>query len=384
MRSQGALAARERARRRAHPDRVDRAALIAENARLVQRLADQEARHRFLLDRLPDIIWAAGADRVFTYLSAGCEKILGYRPDELIGKSSEIVMHPSSMEAFDEGYRWQMAHPDGDQTYRVSLRHKDGHAVPVELHNIGTPVNGRYGGGTGSVREISDRLRLERELQEHAAELAASRERAHLAQELHDSVTQALFSMTITAGTARMMLEQGRPGLEAKLDELSALARQALTEMHSLIFELRPRNLAEAGLLPALRKHVAAVQGRTGLVIRLTANGNLRRLPPPVEEALYRVAQEAIHNVVKHAGASEVHLDIATLGADVRMEIRDDGVGFDPRRGSDGLGLPGMAARAERLGGRVEVESLPGRGTKICVSIPRSTVRATVERPGGL
>jgi PAS domain S-box-containing protein len=348
---------------------ADVAALRAENAQLTQRLADQEARHRFLLDRLPDIIWAADADRVFTYVSAGCEQVLGYRPEELIGRGSEIVMHPSSVDAFNDGYRWQMAHPDGEQTYRVNLRHRDGHSVPVELHNIGTPVNGRYGGGTGSVREISDRLRLERELQEQAAELAASRERARIAQELHDSVTQALFSMTITAGTARMMVEQHRPGVEAKLEDLSALAQQGLAEMRSLIFELRPANLADEGLLPALRRHAAAVEGRTGLKIRVSANEHMARLPATVEEGLYRIVQEALHNVVKHAHARTARVTLTLRPSEVRVEVRDDGIGFDPQPTRDGLGLLGMASRAERLGGRFQLQS-SGKGTRISVKVP--------------
>lgn len=346
------------------------AALAIENAELRRRIDQVEARHRFVLDRLPDVVWAAGADRIFTYLSAGGERLIGYRPDELIGRSSEIVMHESSREAFEEGHRWQIEHPDGEQTYRVNLRHKDGHPVPVELHNIGTPVNGRYGGGTGSVREMTDTLRLERELQEQAAELAASRERAHLAQELHDSVTQALFSMTITAGAARMLLERHKPGVESKLDELSSLARDALAEMRGLIFELRPGSLAEAGFVPALRQHLSAVQGQTGLVIRLDVSPDLRPLGLSTEDALYRVAQEAVHNVVKHARAGEVTVQIATPPNVVRMEVRDDGVGFDTRVVTEGLGLAGMAARAERLGGSVEVESTPGHGTVVTVVLP--------------
>ena len=334
------------------------------------------------LDRLPDVIWAAGADRIFTYVSAGSEHLLGYRPDELIGRSSEIVMHESSNQAFEEGYRWQIAHPDGDQTYRVNLRHKDGHPVPVEVHNIGTPVDGRYGGGTGSVREMSERLRLEREIREQAAELAAGRERAHLAQELHDSVTQALFIMNITAGAARMLLERNQPGVEAKLDELSSLAREALGEMRSLIFELRPGSLAEEGFLPALRKHLGAVQGRTGLVIRLDISPDQTRLPLPAEDALYRIAQEAIHNVVKHARAHEVIVRIASPSSSVvRMEIIDDGVGFDPRGRTDGLGLTGMATRAERLGGWVTVESAPSGGTAVTVELP-ATSNAAAQRIG--
>jgi PAS domain S-box-containing protein len=321
-------------------------------------------------DRLPDVIWAADGDRVFTYLSAGSEQLLGYRPDELIGRSSEIVMHESSREAFEAGYRWQIAHPDGDQTYRVNLRHKDGHPVAVELHNIGTPVDGRYGGGTGSVREMGERLRLERELQEQAAELAASRERARLAQELHDSVTQALFTMTITAGAARMLLERNKPGVEEKLEELSLLAHQALSEMRGLILDLRPGSLAEAGFATALRRHLADVERRTRLVIGLEVSSDLTGLPLPIEDALYRITQEAVHNTVKHAHAHAVSVRVDRMSGSVRLEISDDGAGFEHGAEGKGLGLTGMADRAARLGGSVDVDSAPGRGTRVRVRIP--------------
>jgi PAS domain S-box-containing protein len=347
------------------------AAFEIEAARLIERLHQADALHRYLLDRLPDGVWAADEHGIFSYLSEGSERLLGYEPDELVGKSSQLVMHESTREAFEEGYRWQVAHPDGEQTYRVNLRHKDGHAVPVELHNIGTPrTDGTYGGGQGSVREMTERDRLEREIRAQAAELAASRERTHLAQELHDSVTQALFSMTITAGAAAMLLERGAPGVDAKLDELSALARDALAEMRSLIFELRPGSLADEGFIPALRKHVAAVQGRTGLAIRLTVDPELPRLSLGVEDALYRIAQEALHNIVKHARAHEVRIDVAHESGGVRMDIRDDGVGFDPRSRTEGLGLAGITARMERLGGTASVTSRPGGGTVVSVRVP--------------
>ena len=253
--------------------------------------------------------------------------------------------------------------------------------MPVELHNIGTPIEGTVRRWDRLGPRDHRALRLEREIQEQAAELAASRERAHLAQELHDSVTQALFSMTITAGAARMLLEQNKPGVEAKLDELSALAREALAEMRSLIFELRPGSLAEEGFVPALRKHLAAVQGRTGLVIRLDVSPDLARLPPPTEDALYRIAQEAIHNVVKHAAAHEAFVRITSSSStSVRMEISDDGIGFDPERRTDGLGLAGMAARAERLGGSFTLESAPGRGTIVAVLLPIADARDADDR----
>jgi signal transduction histidine kinase len=227
---------------------------------------------------------------------------------------------------------------------------------------------------------MTERDRLEREIKDQAAELASSRERAHLAQELHDSVTQALFSITLTAGAARMLLERNGSGVEAKLEELGALSREALAEMRSLIFELRPGSLSEEGFVPALRKHVAAVQGRTGLVIRLDVSPDLASLPLPVEDALYRIAQEAIHNVVKHARAHEVGIRIAMQSTTVRMQIRDDGIGFDQRSRRDGIGMAGMALRAERVGGSVTVESAPGRGMVVTATLPARDAQAAPGR----
>jgi signal transduction histidine kinase len=140
--------------------------------------------------------------------------------------------------------------------------------------------------------------------------------------------------------------------------------------MRSLIFELRPGSLSEEGFMPALRRHIAAVEGRTGLVIRLDVGPDLECLPFPGEDALYRIAQEAIHNVVKHARAHEAGIRIAVQSATVRMTIRDDGIGFDLQSRRDGLGMAGMVARAGRIGGAVTVESAPDRGTVVTATLP--------------
>ena len=146
--------------------------------------------------------------------------------------------------------------------------------------------------------------------------------------------------------------------------------------MRSLILELRPGNLAEAGFIPALRTYVAAVQDRSGLVIRLNVSPDLVSLPAPVEDVLYRIAQEAIHNVVKHARAREVTVRISSLLDSVRLEIRDDGIGFDPGARIDGFGLPGMTSRAANLGGSVRVESARDRGTIVTAVLPTAVVGA--------
>ncbi len=155
-------------------------------------------------------------------------------------------------------------------------------------------------GGHGAGRDLSDRDRLERDLRRQAAELAASTERAHLARELHDSVTQALFAMSLTTRSIELLLPRDREAALEKFEELRQLQREALAEMRSLIFELRPGSLERDGLTQALRTHAAALESRVGLSILVDAELP-DRLSLETEEHLFRIAQEALHNVVKHA-----------------------------------------------------------------------------------
>ena len=150
--------------------------------------------------------------------------------------------------------------------------------------------------------------------------------------------------------------------------------------MRALIFELRPGNLEQDGLLTALRTHSAALQGRIGLPIVVTSDLT-ERLPLAIEEVLYRIAQEALHNVVKHAAARQVELAVDRRGASVVLRVRDDGKGFDAATVPDGhLGLAGMRARAEKIGARFAVDARPGQGTTIEVTVPPETLaRAEAE-----
>jgi signal transduction histidine kinase len=200
-------------------------------------------------------------------------------------------------------------------------------------------------------------------------------------------VTQALFSMTLTTRTVEMLLERDPKAAAAKLAELRELGKDALTEMRSLIFELRPGSLEQDGLAVALRKHAAAVQGRTGLPVVVDVE-DAPRLPLDLEEALYRIAQEALHNVVKHARASHVRIEVAQAGSGVRLAVEDDGRGFEAstRNPTVGhLGLAGMLARAERVGATFGVRSAPGEGTTIeVIAWPRPHATNGIELPAEL
>ncbi len=242
-------------------------------------------------------------------------------------------------------FKWLSRHPTVVQRSRLPFRHADGHDVQVEINGIGMLDDGTFVGAHGAARDVSDRDRLERDLRRQAGELAAGEERAHLARELHDSVTQALFSMTLVSRSVEMLLDRDADAARTQLTQLRELQREALAEMRALIFELRPGNLEQDGLTRALKTHTAALQGRIGLPVVVESTLGDERLPLPVEEALYRIAQEALHNVVKHAAASQVRVEVGRGRERRPAAHRGRRQGVRPRPG------PGRPPRAGRDAG---------------------------------
>ena len=341
------------------------------NARLNERLEASEAQYRFLVTSSPDLIWSADAEGRFTFVSDAARDLLGREPEELIGHPFSELVAPGSLDVATERWRELIDDPTRRQFVPIDLVRSDGTTIPTEITGIGVVGDGRLVGVHGSTRDVRARDRLERELRRQSAELAASQERAHLARELHDSVTQALFSMTLITRSIELLLERDPAGAAERLGTLRELQRDALAEMRALIFELRPGSLERDGLVQALRTHAAAVEGRTGLSIVVDCTDLPDRLSLEAEDVLYRIGQEALHNVVKHASASEARIVVSVAGGSATMTVEDDGAGFDPRAVGPGhLGIEGMRARAERSRGRLLVDSMPGRGTRITAVLP--------------
>jgi signal transduction histidine kinase len=209
-------------------------------------------------------------------------------------------------------------------------------------------------------------------LYEQSRELSIVEERNRLARELHDAVTQKLFGLVLSAEAAAMLLERDADEAQEEVRRLQALAQEALDELRSLVFELRPASVEDEGLATALRKHVDVLRRVERREIGLELSGNSRGTPE-VEREVLRIAQEALQNALRHARAETIEMRLESDSGRLRLAISDDGVGFEPAAPalrSRRLGLTSMEERAEAIGATLRIESRPGAGTTIELEVP--------------
>jgi signal transduction histidine kinase len=216
---------------------------------------------------------------------------------------------------------------------------------------------------------VIDQARLHQKVEQ----MAVMEERQRLARELHDSVSQALYSVNLYAEAARRSLVSGKKATAlANLQNLREMTHEAMLEMRLLVFELHPLVLEKEGLVAALQARLAAVEGRSGLKTEIHLEGE-QRLPITIEKELYRIAQESLNNIAKHAKAGRVLIDLKLADKVIRMEIQDDGIGFDleAAKSGGGMGLRGIEERALKIGAALVIDSSPGKGTRLTVTINR-------------
>lgn len=219
-------------------------------------------------------------------------------------------------------------------------------------------------------------------LYEQAQDLATLEERNRIARELHDSVTQLLYAISLYSTAASRSANKGNvQQVQDNLTEIKDNAMQALQEMRLLILELNPPLLQKHGLVVALKASLESIESRAGLETDLKTDGVIR-LPSAIEPDLYRIAMEALNNLVRYARAKKVTVDLQTRSNWVILDICDNGVGFELEfaRHSGGMGIQNMEQRARRLGGRLEITSSPGAGTRIKAEIPLLGNSVEVER----
>jgi PAS domain S-box-containing protein len=341
---------------------------------MAKELKESEERFRALAEFTYDWEYWLSPDGDYVYVSPSCERITGY-------SSGEFRRDPELLE--------RIVHADDRATVTKHLREEpiEGSVVhPMEfriisrngeerwLEHLCQPVyssSGNYLGRRGSNRDITERKRAEEALEAQVKEKAVAAERSRLARELHDSVTQALYSVTLYAEATRLALSAEKQHVAAEnLRRLHNIAREAMLGMRMLIFELHPPVLEEEGLVAALQTRLASVESRARLQTEIRVEGE-RRLPLAVEEELFRIALEALNNVIKHANAQQVTVTLKFENKGVSLEIVDDGVGFDPAtaKGSGGMGLLGIEERVQRIQGSFAIRSTSGDGTTLRVTV---------------
>ena len=200
---------------------------------------------------------------------------------------------------------------------------------------------------------------------------ARASERQRLARDLHDSVTQTLYSTNLFADAMHLALSTGRTDAAREhLDAVRDLVWQATLEMRMLLFELRPPLLEETGLAGAIQTRLESVEARVGLPIEFKVEGE-RKLPPAVETELYHLALEALNNIARHAQAQRATVHLEMDEKRCHLTIQDDGIGFDPEAASQsgGQGLHNMHDRVAQIGGRLHLETAPGQGTTVKIEV---------------
>ncbi|MFE3162442.1 GAF domain-containing sensor histidine kinase [Streptomyces sp. NPDC059224] len=274
---------------------------------------------------------------------------------------------------------WPSAHPEMSDFLGLPIR--DGDEVIGALFLANKDCR-KPEGGCGFTAEDEELLSI---LAQHAAialtnarlyersrELTIVEERSRLAHELHDAVSQKLFSLRLTAQAAAALVDRDPSRAKGELQQVAVLAAEATEELRAAVVELRPAALDEDGLVATLRTQVQVLDRAHDARVTFAGSG-FRALPAAQEEALLRVAQEALHNALRHSGAAHVDVTVNRRGGGAVLRVTDDGSGFDPHRTRSAgrhLGLVSMRDRASGVGGTLTVESAPGKGTTIEMEVP--------------
>ena len=306
------------------------------------------------------------------------EKLTGYSGEELKGLDVTKFLAPKDVRAVEALLKAQYRGDAVDNLVEFPLTKRDGSQAIVELMPSLIIRNGHPVGVQSIVRDVTEQRRMQENLRYYVSQVlkAQESERLRIARELHDDTAQAL---TGVSRRLDMLSSSGTdipPELAERLDELREQTDSILDGVRRFSQDLRPPVLDDLGLLPALKWLLIALEEQDGIGANTRILGEPRRLPRDAELPLFRIAQEALNNVRKHSHASAVELTLDFRNDSIAMTVADNGSGFDlpPATGdvaaSGKLGLIGMQERARLLGGTIDIESKPGEGTKVVVTVP--------------
>jgi PAS domain S-box-containing protein len=343
-----------------------------------QALQKSELQFRQMADTIDEVFWLTAPATGLLYLSPAYERIWGRPCDEAYGKTR--IWMDAILPEYHQQVRRQLAELDRGNATRMEyrIRRPDGSLRWISDH--GYPLRDASGTVTfvtGVASDITKRKLAEEALKKYARRLILLEEdlRKRIAVELHDDIGQVLTALGLNLAHLGNHLPAGPGGeLRAVLEDSRLLTKEISRTVRNLMVELRPTQLEEYGLAAALRSHAEQFAQRTGLAVAVHCDPGLPRLAAKKEIALFRITQEALNNVSKHAVATRVTVSQRRSGTSVLLSVEDDGRGFLPRADSQrltgtGWGLAIMRERAELVGGNFTLASLPGQGTTVTVEI---------------
>jgi PAS domain S-box-containing protein len=363
--------------------RAEEASLqMAEKIKALSR--QKEDPPRLVIDTIPTMAWSVMPDGAVDFVNQHWLEYTGLSLEEALEDPTSTV-HPEDLQRVMEKWIVDMAAGEPYEN-EMRLRRADGEYRWFLVRTV--PLRDEQGiivKWYGTSFDIEDRKQAEDALRRSAAELQAlsrrlvelqEAERKDLARELHDRVGQNLTALNINLGILKGLVS-AHDNAEAgsRLADSVALVKSTVLAIQNVVSELRPPMLVDFGLVAALHWYAKEFSLRTGVAVSVGGKEPSARISAEIEIALYRIAQEALNNVAKHAHATTVALSLWRSGSEYVMSVQDDGIGFDgvaytSDKPKPGLGMVTMRERAQAVGGRFEVRALPGRGTQLTVRVP--------------
>jgi PAS domain S-box-containing protein len=327
-----------------------------------------EARYRELFENANDIVFTADLNGNFTSVNRAGERLTGYERSEALSMKFRAVVAPEYVEVVRVARELKLSGRQEGTRYELEILTKDGRRVPLEVNTRLIYENGKPAGVQGIARDITERKQAEQAL--HRLNARLEEEARRIAHALHDQAGQLLTSVYLAVAEVARELPNGA---RQKLDRISVLLDHVAEQLRQLSHELRPIILDDFGLVAALEFLAQGVSKRGALAVTVEAS-IVGRLPPAIETALYRILQEALTNVSKHARAGRVTVRLQQDGPMIKCSVVDNGVGFDASvvcpDMKAGLGLIGMRERLAALGGTLSITTGRGQGTTLSMSVP--------------
>lgn len=350
---------------------------IAERKRAEVALRESEERYRELFENAKDAMYVHDLDGTYIRINRAAEELSGYSREEIVGHNFTEFIGKEHIKLVRRSFCAKLVKV-GETSYEVDVIAKDGRRVPVEVSSRAIYENGRLVGVQGIAHDITERKLAQDALQMFSRQLieAQEDERRRISRELHDQIGQILTAVKMNLYTVQQFCKMSEAGSYVK-DNIEAVD-EALRLVRDLSVDLRPPVLDDLGLVTALRWYVDRYLNRTGLNVEVIID-----LPDPNERfsreretACFRIAQEALSNIARHAQASQIQVQLAKDGNVLLLTVKDDGVGFDPESlrkrapRAATLGLVSMQERAHAAGGAIEIDSVRSRGTEVRFTLP--------------